>query len=43
MITTANGVKLDRIELFTAQHGHVSYGTQPCFVINANGYGVMAS
>jgi hypothetical protein len=43
MITAAHGVEFDRIELFTTEHGHVSYGTQPEFVINANDYGVMAS
>ncbi len=43
MIAAAHGIKFDRIELFTAQHGHVSYGTQPRLRCNANDRGVMAS
>jgi hypothetical protein len=43
MITTAHGIKFDRIELFTTEHGHVSYGTQRRRRFNANDDGVMAS
>ena len=43
MIAAADGIELDRIELFTTEHGHVSYGTQRRSGFNANDGGVMAS